>query len=65
MSLAFAHPPASGDGISGDSLYRYNWLWLGAFCSLALEFAANIYQGHLSNDEWSHENPVPTAKAMF
>jgi hypothetical protein len=49
------------DGISGDSLYRYNWLWLGAFCSLALEFAADIYRCHLSNDEWSHENSVPIA----
>jgi hypothetical protein len=36
------------DGLAGDALYRYNWLWLGAFCSLAMGFASAIHQSHLS-----------------
>jgi O-antigen ligase len=32
------------DGLSGDALYRYNWLWVAAFCSLAVEFAAALPQ---------------------
>jgi O-antigen ligase len=27
------------EGISGHNLYRFNWLWLAAFCSLAANFA--------------------------
>jgi O-antigen ligase len=53
------------DGLSGDVLYRYNWLWLGAFCSLALEFASDIYQRHLANDERSDENSAAPTAAMF
>jgi O-antigen ligase len=29
-------------GLSGHNLYRFNWLWLGAFCSLAAEFSMQI-----------------------
>jgi hypothetical protein len=36
------------DGMSGSTLYRYNWLWLGAFCALAFQFADSLYREHLS-----------------
>lgn len=28
-------------GLHGHNLYRFNWLWVAAFCSLALNFAYN------------------------
>ena len=26
-------------GLFGHNIYRFNWLWLAAFCTLAVEFA--------------------------
>jgi len=29
-------------GMAGGNFYRFNWLWLAAFCSLAVEFTEQI-----------------------
>ena len=41
------------EGISGHNFYRFNWLWLGAFCSLAAGFAMQIR----SSSEYDDEEP--------
>jgi len=40
-------------GFAGDNLFRYNWFWIGAFCSLAAEYAYRIKDGKARRRRWN------------
>ncbi len=46
------------EGIAGHNLYRYNWLWLAAFCLLAVKFAQEIRERADEPGENIHQVPL-------